>query len=129
MANEATLRDRLSHPIDFTVGNATSIEKGAFLKLVDARTASGAALIGAVCAGIAAREKVSGDGRTRLAVFRNGIFDVRASGAITVGEPVQMAENNDVMRAAANASGAVVIGSALETATDAEVIQIHLNIK
>ena len=136
MANEAVLKTRLEDPINFVVGDNAAIEKGAFLRLLDGRTASGASLIAAPCAGIAAREKVAGDGRTRLAVFRKGIFDVHASGAIAIGAPVQMAENNDVMVAPItssgatifSASGAIIIGHALEAASDNETFEIYLNI-
>lgn len=134
MANEAILRDRFSNPIDMTCQDANGIEKGAFLQLFDPRIASGAP-VGAsnfACAGICAREKIANDGRTQVAVFRDGIFDVRASGAISVGAPLGCAENNDVMAIkslATIASGAQIIGHALETAADAEVFQMWLNIR
>jgi hypothetical protein len=132
MVNEAELRDRLENPIDFTVADGTGIEKGALLKITDPRTASLADAVAAQIAGIAAREKVASDGRTRLAVFRRGVFDMVASGAIVVGQAVQSAYSaafpNTVMTAAVTSSGACVIGHALETASDAERIQIFVNI-
>ena len=127
MANEAELRLRQEDPIDFTVADNVGIEKGSLLTLHDPRAASGAT-VGGLCAGIARREKISGDGRTRLAVFRKGIFDVHASGAVVLGQNVQMAESNDVMLAATGASGAVIIGTALETAANDETFQIQLNL-
>lgn len=132
MANEAIIRDRFSHPMDMTT-STNGIEKGAFLQLFDPRIASGAP-VGASnfnCAGICAREKIAGDSRTQVAVFYDGIFDVRASGAISVGAPLACAENNDVMAIKTLptlASGAQVIGYALETAADAEVFQMRLKI-
>lgn len=132
MANEAILRDRLDNPIDFTVADGTGIEKGALLKLTDPRTASLADGAGDVIAGIAAREKVASDGRTQLAVFRKGIFDMLASGAIAVGAPVMSAAstaaNTVKLATTAGISGACVIGHALETASDGEVIQIYVNL-
>ena len=88
MAKEAVLRVKLEDPIDFTVADGTGIEKGCVLQLTDPLTASKASGEGQPLAGIAAREKVASDGRTRLAVFRKGIFDMYASGAITAGKAV-----------------------------------------
>lgn len=129
MANEAVIRDRLENPIDMDTENSATLafEKGAFVKLVDARAVSGAALIAAAPAGIIARESISGSSRPRVAVFRRGIFDVHASGAVPAGAHVVLAENNDVMSgAAANLNHR--LGVALETAADDETFQIELNI-
>ena len=129
MANEALLRNRLEDPIDFTVADGTGIEKGALLQLTDPRTASAATAATQKIAGIAAREKVASDGRTQLAVFRRGIFDMVASGAILVGAAVTACETaNHVLSAAVTASGAAIIGHALETAAADEVIQIAVNV-
>lgn len=130
MAKEAAVREKIGEAVDFIVADDVGIEKGALLKLTDARTASGANLEDAPAAGIAAREKVSGDGRTRLAVWRTGIFDCYASGAIVVGDAVSLSEDNYVKAASVNSivSGAVILGTALETATDAEQIQVQLNL-
>lgn len=117
--------------------DTVGLEKGAFVKLLDARKISGAGLLHFPCAGIVAREKVANDGVTQVAVYRKGIFDVIASGAITVGTPVQMAgaaatngDNYVVSGAAVTTllSGAVIIGTALETAADEEVFQISLDL-
>ena len=124
----AQLRDRLGHPIDFTCADNISIIKGAVLKLLDARTASGAITAADPIAGIAAREKVSGDGRTQLAVYRTGIFDMHASGsAIALGANVCAAGSNSVGAVNDTLSGAQILGTALETISDGEVGQIQLN--
>lgn len=131
MAFEAVLVDRLADPIDFTCADGTGIEKGTILKLTDPRTAIASSAASDPIAGIAAREKIASDGRTRIAVYRRGIFDMKASGAITAGEPVCVsATANHVARAGGNLnqSGAAIIGHALETATDAEVIQVYVDI-
>jgi len=128
MTNEAALRDRIEDPLDFTVGSGDAIEKGALLGLVDPRVASGSYTASSPCAGIAAREKIAGDGRTQLAVFRRGVFDMVASGAIQVGDPVAMEVNNHVIAAVNTLSGAEIIGHALETGTAGERIQIYLNV-
>jgi hypothetical protein len=135
MANEAVLRDRLEDPIDFTVDNATGIEKGAVLALTDARTAILASTVQQPIAGIAAREKVASDGRTRLAVYRKGIFDMYCSGSIAVGAAVKVCDlvgtypnYVETETSASACSGAVTIGHALETATNGEVAQIYINL-
>lgn len=119
-------------PEDFTVADGTGIEKGTLLKLTDPRTAVAADAATAAAAnpaaGIAAREKVANDGRTRLAVYRRGTFDCVASGAINIGAPVVFITDNYVAEAASTASGAIIAGVALETAADAETIQIDLRL-
>jgi hypothetical protein len=130
MANEALLRDRFENAIDFTCADGTGIEKGALLKLTDPRTAIISTAAADKLAGIAAREKIASDGRTQIAVYRRGIFDMVASGAIAVGEAVQAAgaPSNTIMRAAVTSSGACILGYALETASDAETIQILVDV-
>lgn len=137
MANEATLRYANSDGSgnilqDYTVSGAVAITKGAILKMTDPRTAVLADGDGDVCAGIAARDKVANDGRTRLSVYRQGDFDVIASGAITIGHPVQTWAStgaaNVVAQATAALSGAAVIGYALETAAEGETFQMRLKL-
>jgi len=132
MVNEASKRyDEGYHAIqDYTVADGTGIEKGALLALTDPRTAILASSTGQPCAGIAAREKIASDGRTRLSVYRKGDFDLVASGAITVGFPVSIAgtPSNTVKTALNSESGAAIIGYALETASDGETIQVRLNL-
>jgi hypothetical protein len=132
MANEALLRDRFENAIDFTCADGTGIEKGALLKLTDPRTAIISTAAADKLAGIAGREKIASDGRTQIAVYRRGIFDMVASGAIAVGEAVQSAAStgfsNTIMKAAVTSSGACILGYALETASDAETIQILVDV-
>lgn len=132
MANEATLKLKTSDAIDFTVADGTGIEKGALLKLTDPRTAIISSAANDMIAGIAAREKIASDGRTQLSVYREGIFDMYASGAITVGKPIVAADTgtfpNYIAQAGIAASGAQVLGYALETATNGEVIEVYVNV-
>lgn len=126
MVNEAQLRDRFSDPINMTCADGTGIEKGAILTLTDPRTAIIATAAAAAVAGICAREKIASDGRTSVAVFRSGIFDVVASGAVTLGHAVVAAgvPSNTVKEAAVNDE--MLLGIALETASDGETFQIEL---
>lgn len=129
MAYEATARYGPYEYADFTVADGTGIEKGTLLKLTDPRTAIKSSGAGDVIAGIAAREKIASDGRTRLAVCRRGDFDMYASGAIPVGVPVISAgHDNYVKEAGSGYSGASIIGYALETASTGELIQVRVNL-
>jgi hypothetical protein len=127
MANEATLIFELGPAIPFTVADGTGIEEGAILKMTDPFTASLADGDEDVVAGIAASEKIASDGRTKLGVYRRGIFKVYASGSITVGDACITAagdETNYVKTAGLNAED--IIGIALETATNGETFLMEL---
>ena len=126
MANEAALRVRIDDPIDFTVPDSTGIEKGTICKLSDPRTAEASSASGDVFAGIAAREKIANDGRTQLALFRRGIFDMKDSGSgITVGQWVSIGGANTIKTATeAEIAAGKAIGIALETAAANETIQV-----
>jgi hypothetical protein len=65
---------------------------------------------------------------TSITAEKGGIYELVASGAITVGQCVKTAApGNYVMGCADNlASTAVVIGVALETATDGETINVEV---
>ena len=137
MANEAVLRDKLADPINFNCADDIALEKGAFVSLVEetlgGRRVSGAVTIADECAGIVAREKISGDGRLTVPVYRKGIFDVYCSGAIGIGAPVNLSLGNYVSGAlidgtSSSASGATIIGHMLEAASDAEVAQMELDL-
>lgn len=133
MANEAVLRQWLENPIDFTCADGTGIEKGAVLTLTDPRTAVISTTDGGAVAGICAREKIASDGRTQVAVYRKGIFDMVCSQAVTIGSPVMSyastgASNTIGMAVGAAVSGASIIGYALEAGALNEVIQVLVDI-
>ena len=125
MANEATLMFETEVPLPFTVADGTGIERGAVLTLTDPMTAATVTASGVAVAGIAAEEKIASDGRTRMAVFRRGIFKVTASGSVTVGNQLVAATENKFVAAAINAEHSA--GLALETAADAETFLMELN--
>ena len=126
VADPSALRIRTNDPIPFAVADGTAIVKGDVLQLTDPMTAS-AQGNGTKVAGIAARDKVANDGRTQLACFRRGFFDMKCSGAVNIGDPLQ-AYNNDVMSMSVTASGASIIGTAMETGADDEVIVVDVNV-
>ena len=129
MANEAILRDRIDEPLNFTVSDSTAVVKGSLMKLTDPRTAIISSASADPIAGIAAHDKVASDGITSIGVFRRGIFDMVASGAVPVGSAVQSAGVlNEVKVAALTSSGATIVGYALETASDVEVFQVFVDV-
>lgn len=132
MAGEAVLVYELEPPIDFSVADATAIEKGALLEMADpflVTTANGDADI---CAGIAAEEKVASDGKTKISVYLRGVFNMLCEGNVTVGQAIQSGvatgSANAVMVAAAGSVGAKVIGTALESGGDGETFRVLINI-
>jgi len=126
MANEAVLIYETEIPIPFTCSESSGIEKGTLLKLEDPMTASAAVTRLDIPAGIAAEEKIASDGKTKIAVYRGGIFRVFASGSITVGDPLvkSVLTTNLVETAAVNEE--TVWGIALETATAGESFLMEL---
>src|SRR3990167_10150726 len=130
MANEATLIVETELPINFTVANATGIEKGTILKMTDPMTAIITSAASDTIAGIAAAEKIASDGVTKLGVYRRGIFKVSLSGACTVGDPLVTDASVNYVKAAptTDISGAKIIGYALETGATGETILMDMNI-
>lgn len=130
MASEATLIYELEPPIPFTVSDSTGIEKGAVLKFADPMTASLSAASDDIIAGIAAEEKIASDGKTKLGVYRRGIFKMEANGNITAGDYVKgdatNATNTVITIAVAANSVENVLGIALETAADGETFLVEL---
>lgn len=132
MANEAVLIFETEVPIPFTCSDSVLIEKGTILKLSDPMTAAASTGTDDIVAGIAAAEKIASDGNTKIPVYRKGIFRVKASGSITVGDPLgtSLDSTNQVYNnsAGANLSGSKCLGTALETATDGETFYMELDV-
>ena len=130
MANEAVLIVETELPVNFTCADGVGIEKGAILKMTDPMTAVLADGDGDIVAGIAAEEKIASDGRTKIAVYRRGVFRVLAGAAgITVGLALDThaatGAANEV--AAAPAGAGHQLGYALETASDTETFLMELS--
>lgn len=132
MANEAKLWVETELPVMFNCADAGAIEKGAFLILSGAmEVTTHAADANAIMAGIAAEEKIANDGKTKIAVYRRGIFQVTANAAVnTLGAALAMdAAANKVKIATVANVGSQLIGSALETCdAQDDTIMIELNI-
>ena len=130
MGNEAVLVYKVGFPINFIVANGTGIEKGCLLAMTDPMTAAAAVSLSQTPAGIAAQEKIASNGQTELAVYRNGYFRVKISGAVTVGDALAHSGTaNFLIAVAANISGSKVFGTALETGTTGESILMELKIR
>lgn len=133
MAGEAILKLKTDNPIDFTCADGTGIEKGTLLAMTSPRTAIAASAANQMLAGICAREKIASDGRTQIAVFRRGVFDMYVSGGlITVGDQVASAAGsgftNYVISGSILTSGSAVLGTALETGTTGNLIEVAVDI-
>lgn len=129
MANEAVLMIETELPISMTCADGVGIEKGCFLKLTDPYTASAHSADEDYCAGIAAEEKIASDGKTKIAVYRRGIFKVTASGGIPVGNNVALSNvANKVKLADATCSGSKSIGTSFELVATDETFLMELNI-
>ena len=130
MANEAILRVRYSDPTDFTVADGAAIAKGTVCKLSDLRTGAASSADGDIFAGIAARDKIASDGRTQLALFTDGIFDVTlgASGATTLGHKINITGANLFSAASVTTAAdfAEHVGKVLETGANDEVVQVEI---
>ena|SRR3990167_7372526 len=139
MANEAILVYRNPGPVncqDFIVADATAVAKGAVMILSDPMTAAIATNGAVPVAGIAAREKVASDGRTRLALYIGAggeIFRMYASGSITAGQAVIVAPDATTYPNFVAVQGPVVsgafkpqLGTALETATNGQQLLVVL---
>ena len=126
MANEAVLIFETGRPIPMTVADSGGIEKGSIGKLLDPLTFSGTTATGNIAAGITATEKIALDGKTKIGVFREGIFKVTLTGGCTVGDSLMLAASNCVGTATGGTSGSTIIGTALETGTTGETILMEL---
>ena len=130
MANEAVLIVETMPAIAFTCANGTGIEKGTLLKLSDPMTVAATSADNDIFAGVAAEEKVANDGKTKIAVYRQGVFKMTADGTgVTVG--------TDVVVKGANLIGAYttlddekgyVVGQTLETLGASETGLVWVNI-
>lgn len=127
MANEAILVFETSPAIPMTVADGTGIEKGAALKIADPFTVSAAGSAEDYVGGFAASEKIASDGKTKLGVYRGGIFKVMASGSITCGQTVTIsATANKFVVTDATCVSSKVWGIALETVADGETFLMEL---
>ena len=130
MANEAViinLGPNGGRVMRMTCADA-GIEKGTILKLTDPRTVAACSADNDMFGGIAAEEKVSGDGKTDIAVYTEGIFDLLSTAAgITAGNMVSIGGANQIkIYTTLDGEIGYGFGKALETCAAAEVMAVAI---
>jgi len=133
MANEAVIIELFNggKPIRFTCADGTTIEKGTILELSGDRTVQAHSGADHPIVGIAAAEKVADDGQTYIAVYTDGIFDIKAAaagvtalGAECAGSAtancITAADANDVLQNS-------TVGMCLEAHANDEVAAVRIN--
>jgi|TARA_B100000315_G_scaffold53819_1_gene48157 hypothetical protein len=130
MALETTLIHELEPPVPMTCANGTGIEKGAILILSDPNTVAVTSGDTDAVAGIAAEEKIASDGKTKIAVYKRGIFKAAiGAGGCTAGEALitDTATGAANELASADVNSENIFGRALETASDGHTALVELN--
>ena len=132
MAAEGILIQDLEYRhLEVTMANGSSgtdIEKGTLLKLADPNTGAASSADGDLFLGILLEENVGGDGTTRYAVSRGGVWDLtnKASTTITAGDMVKISGANLITTADDDQieKHSEVVGMALQDAGTNEVIEV-----
>ena len=129
MANAvAELMVETELPIMMTCDD-TAIPKGTLLKLTTPFTVAATSADNDLFGGIAAEEKIAGDGKLQIAVYRGGLFKVESGdGNTTVGLPqvIGNALNELEDLTAADGDLGYIFGTALETATNGQFFLLDL---
>ena len=128
-ATKVELTNSTGNQRRYTCADGADISIGTILTLTDPRTAAAvsatSSALGYAFAGIASMDKEALDGSISISAWTSGVFEMEASGAITVGKMVKSCGNGEVMQAVAgDAVSGAIVGRALETAGDTEVINI-----
>ena len=132
MANAvAILMIKKSNPIQMTCAEGTGIPKGTVLQLSDPFTVAASSGADNEFGGIAAEEKIGGDGKNTISVYRDGYFKVEAgTSGCTAGLPQVMDDGANEFTNAANGDAelGLIFGTALETAAGEDTLQVYVNI-
>lgn len=129
MADEAVLIVETNLPIAFTCADGTGIEKGTLLKMSDPFTVAAATADNDVFAGVAAEEKIASDGKTKIGVYRSGIFKmtITAGNSTTVGQDCVIKGTNTIgTYTTLDDEKGYVVGQALETGAAGESVLVQL---
>lgn len=123
MAKECTLIYETGIPLPMTCADGAGIEKGAVLLLSDPSTVATTTGDTDPCGGIAAIEKISGNGQTKISVHTEGVFRGYAGAAgVVAGDGIitdtATGAANELVKADLNSGH--LVGTALETATDGQ---------
>lgn len=132
MANEAVLVLETQPAISFLCANGTGIEQGAICKLANPMTASISDGDADYVAGIVKTEKIANDGKTKVSLYREGIFKIYVSGSVTAGQAVMTSSStngaNICVASTASAVGSKTLGIALDNHSGASS-QIRIELK
>jgi hypothetical protein len=138
MANEAVIIELYGQPtgepLNYYVPNGLAVEKGSLMKFSGSATAkevakSHAADVGVNFAGIAATEKVAGDGTTHIGLWTKGLFDLYFGNiVISPGQYCMISGANTVaeITSAALLSGCAIVGTLQEPVTTAGTYVVKL---
>ena len=135
MAREAILRDtKILTSRRYTCATSTGIAKGTYLKVADpftasAATATGDAFIGFAHADVNESTDSAFNTETSITADKGGIYELVASGSITVGNNVKVAAPGNYVMAATSTDLTTlgqIVGRALETASDGETINVEV---
>lgn len=127
MGNEAILKLKLDIPFDWIIADVRGVEKGTVMKMSGVGIAAASTGNGDIFAGIARREKKALDGRTRLSLFRRGIFDMVAASPDTINAGAWVTSSGvNLIRTATSAEhiSGKVIGIAREEITSGSTGEI-----
>lgn len=136
MVREAILRDTdAKTKRRYTCATSTGIAKGTFLKCADpflasASTGTGDFFVGFAHADVNTATDTNFNTQTSVTADKGGVYELTASGAITVGQLVKTAAPGNYVMAVSQtdmtSSYAIAIGVALETATNGEQINVEV---
>ena len=136
MANEAVLVNKVgAEPVDWIVIDDTVIEKGTIMMISGSSTIGRTALASAgdkvPFAGIARREKIALSGRTRLGLFKNGIFRCRILGSASAGDEMCISGVNSLTKStnltvSAAELASIRVGTLLQDATTTQNKQVWI---
>ncbi len=129
MANAvAVLMIETELPIMMTCADS-AIPKGTVLKLSNPFTVAATSADNDLFGGIAAEEKISGDGKLMIAVYRHGIFKCEAgSSGVTVGKDVTIEALNEFKDfTTLDDEVGAKFGKTLETATNGQFFILELS--
>lgn len=130
MANAvAVLMLKYNEAIPMACAEGDSIPKGTVLALTNPFTVIATTNVNDLFGGIAAEEKIGGDGKTTIAVHRTGLWKVECgTNGVTIGLPIVIDDGaNEFTDTVANDNDlGYVFGTALETATNGQFFLMEL---
>jgi hypothetical protein len=124
----AVLVYEMAVPISFTIADASAIEKGDTVILSTPMTVAISTGANELFGGIAAEEKIANDGKTKIAVYRSGVFKVEVGSAgATVGkDAVLSAKNEYTDYTTLDGEKGESFGKFLESGTDGQFVMMEL---